>query len=175
MGKKWRSKRPKLIPNIKRARVPKVTNEPTRTIEESWWRCVRMRLERRCKDRQKVQAIFAKHYQNARKIQDHVARHFGRISVLKHWIEWESPNKRAVLSTVYRAGPEAMDIETQEAERMLGKIVIVPSLTVWAAKMIITSRKDWSPHFCIDYRKLITVTVKITRIRCHVWAIISTF
>ena len=51
--------------------------------------------------------------------------------------------------------------ETQELlHKMLQKDVIQPSCSPWASPVVVVRKKDGSPRFCIDYRKLNKVTKK---------------
>ena len=51
--------------------------------------------------------------------------------------------------------------ETQELlHKMLQKDVIQPSCSPWASPVVVVRKKDGSPRFCVDYRKLNKVTKK---------------
>ena len=82
----------------------------------------------------------------------------GRTSVYRHQIDTGSaiPIKQQPrrLPIYQRAEAEA------EMEKMLKRGIIEPSSSPWASPIVLVKKKDGSTRFCIDYRKLNTVTVK---------------
>lgn len=54
------------------------------------------------------------------------------------------------------------DIAEREIESMLQKGVIKPSNSPWASSIVLVKKKDGSTRFCVDYRRLNSVTVKDT-------------
>jgi hypothetical protein len=60
----------------------------------------------------------------------------------------------------YRAGRrEKQEIEKQMKEMMKHKI-IRPSKSPWASPVILISKKDETSRFCVDYRKLNSLTIR---------------
>ena len=51
-------------------------------------------------------------------------------------------------------------IVEKEIEKMLANDVIEPSESSWASPVVLATKKDGSPRFCIDYRRLNQVTKK---------------
>ena len=45
-------------------------------------------------------------------------------------------------------------------EEMLAREVIQPSSSLWASPVVLAQKKDGTYHFCVDYRKLNSVTCK---------------
>ena len=51
-------------------------------------------------------------------------------------------------------------IEKEEIEKMLERGVIEPSSSPWASNVVLITKRDGTPRFCIDYRKLNDCTIK---------------
>ena len=84
----------------------------------------------------------------------------GRLGTLKgvlHRIELV-PGSTPIFQQPYRAGPEARKAEAAEVQRMLEAEVIVPSISEWASPVILVPKPDQSLRFCVDYRRLNSVT-----------------
>ena len=82
----------------------------------------------------------------------------GRTSLVEHVINTGSaapirqPPRRLPL------GKRA--IEKEEVTKMLERGIIEPSSSAWASPVVLVTKKDGSPRFCIDYRRLNDVTIK---------------
>ena len=83
----------------------------------------------------------------------------GEISATKHHIRLIE-GARPFKSAPYRAGPKTRELEEEEVRRQLEAGVIEPSNSEWAAPVLFAPKKDGKLRFCIDYRKLNTMTVK---------------
>ena len=57
----------------------------------------------------------------------------------------------------YRVPHRYKDIVQQELKEMLAE-GIVPSNSDWAAPIVLLKKRDGSLHFCVDYRKLNSVS-----------------
>ena len=86
----------------------------------------------------------------------------GRLGTLKgtsHRIEIE-PGAKPVYQQPYRCGIERRKAEDAEVQRMLKAGVIAPSTSEWASPVILVPKPDGSLRFCVDYRKLNSITVR---------------
>ena len=84
----------------------------------------------------------------------------GRLGTLKgvyHRIDL-LPGSTPIFQQPYRAGPEARKAEEAEVQRMLEAEVIAPSMSEWASPVILVPKPDKSLRFCVDYRKLNSIT-----------------
>ena len=82
----------------------------------------------------------------------------GRTSLIKHKINTGSafPIKQAP-----RRMPLAKrEIAEAEIDKMLKEDIIEPSNSPWSSPVVLVNKKDGSPRFCVDFRKLNGVTEK---------------
>ena len=82
----------------------------------------------------------------------------GRTSLVKHKINTgsASPIKQAP-----RRMPSAKrKISEAEIDKMLTEDIIEPSNSSWSSPVVLVNKKDGSPRFCVDFRKLNGVTKK---------------
>jgi hypothetical protein len=70
------------------------------------------------------------------------------------------PGAKPAYSQPYRAGAKAREAESVEIHRMLPAGVIEPATSESASPVLIIPKPDGSMRFCIDYRRLNTVTVR---------------
>ena len=80
---------------------------------------------------------------------------FGEINGVEHRIHTTGGPLR---QQPYRTGPRMREEERKEVERMLSMKVIEPSTSEWAAPVVLVPKPDGSMRFCIDYRKLNSIT-----------------
>jgi hypothetical protein len=80
---------------------------------------------------------------------------FGEIAGVEHSFNTRGDPMR---QQPYRAGPRTREAERMEVERMLSMNVIEPSTSEWAAPVVLVPKPDGSLRFCIDYRKLNSIT-----------------
>ena len=81
----------------------------------------------------------------------------GTISIAKHWIDLEE-GARPIYQQPYRAGHRARAIEKAEIGRMLEQGVIEPASAEWASPVFFIPKKDGTLRFCVDCRRLNSLT-----------------
>ena len=72
------------------------------------------------------------------------------------------PDSKPFKSASYGAGPKTRELEQAEVDKQLKAGVIEPAMSEWAAPVLFAPKKDGKLRFCIDYRKLNSMTVKDT-------------
>lgn len=80
----------------------------------------------------------------------------GTVENVKHRID--TGDSSPVWSMPHRAGPAQRDVEKAEVKRMLELDVIEPSQAEWASPVVLVPKPDGSTRFCIDYRRLNSLT-----------------
>ena len=85
----------------------------------------------------------------------------GEINTTVHRIKL-IPETRPIAQARYRAGRKARDTEDAEVKKMLEAGVIEPAQSEWASPVLLVPKPDGSMCFCVDYRRLNSVTVKDT-------------
>jgi len=86
------------------------------------------------------------------------ARPIGLTSRCEHTID---TGGSAPLSQGLRpSAPKDRETERTEVDKMLEYGVIEPSTSPWASPIVMVSKKDGSTRFCVDYRRVNTVTKK---------------
>jgi hypothetical protein len=83
--------------------------------------------------------------------------HLGKIEAVQHHIVTDG---RPISSQPYRAGPSARDAISTEIDRMISMDVIEPTCGPWASPIVLIPKPDGSIRFCVDYRRLNSVTRK---------------
>lgn len=82
----------------------------------------------------------------------------GRTHLIKHRINTgDSPPIR---QRYYRLSPEKQQILVQQLDEMLSLDVVEPCESAWQSPVLIVNKKDGKPRFCLDSRKLNSVTLK---------------
>ena len=71
---------------------------------------------------------------------------------VSHSFELEDP--RPITHTIRRLPPRHNEVVHEELRKMLEAGIITPSISAWSFPIVIASKKDGKPRFCVDYRTL---------------------
>ena len=82
----------------------------------------------------------------------------GRTAKVQHRIN--TGNSHPIRQPLRRIPPAKREEVRQLLKEMLDQDVIKPTISPWASPVVIVKKKDGSPRFCVDYRKVNTVTRK---------------
>lgn len=80
----------------------------------------------------------------------------GRTSVITHRID--TGDAIPIRQRYYRMSPEKQRILTAEVDEMLKLDVVEPCESAWSSPVLIVYKKNGQPRFCLDSRKLNSVT-----------------
>ena len=84
----------------------------------------------------------------------------GHTKAAKHKIVLKDPNTPPFKERFCRIPPPQLDEVHAHLKMMLDAGVIQPSNSPWCNAVVLVRKKDGSLHFCIDFRKLNSLTVK---------------
>jgi len=82
----------------------------------------------------------------------------GRTTLVKH--EIDTGDAKPIKQNAYRANPNNKILIKKEIDEMLKRGIIEPSLSSWSSPVVMVPKKNGKMRFCIDYRKLNSVTKK---------------
>ncbi|UYV62216.1 hypothetical protein LAZ67_1008247, partial [Cordylochernes scorpioides] len=92
------------------------------------------------------------------KYSDLFSSKLGKTNLAKHRIDTE--NAKPIKHKPYRVSPKERDIIKEQIQDMLQEGVIRASSGPWAFPVILVRKRDGNWRFCVDYRKLNSITVK---------------
>ena len=84
----------------------------------------------------------------------------GHTNATKHKIVLKDPNTPPFKEHFHRIPPLQLDEVREHLKLMLDAGVIQPSNSPWCNAVVLVRKKDGSLRFCIDFRKLNSLTVK---------------
>lgn len=84
--------------------------------------------------------------------------HLGKIGAADHKTEL-APGAESVYRAPYRAIQRSREFEEAKGSSMWGAGVLKPKLAEWANPVVFVSKIDDILHFCVDYRKMDTVSL----------------
>jgi len=79
----------------------------------------------------------------------------GEITATQHRINLKTDSV-PMRQPPYRVGHKSREIITQQVHKMPQAGVIKPAQSEWASLVVLVTKKDEKPRFCVDYRKLNT-------------------
>ena len=88
----------------------------------------------------------------------HTPDQLGRSSVVKHTIDTGTHPPIRLRS--YRTSPPNKEEINKQINEMLENDIISPSVSPWSAPVVLVKKSDGSMRFCVDYRKLNSITRK---------------
>lgn len=83
----------------------------------------------------------------------------GQTPIAKHRIITDE-SSRPVRRSPYRVSPRERDAIKAQVDEMLREDIIQPSQSPWASPVVLVKKKDGTLRFCVDYRRLNSVTKK---------------
>ena len=87
-------------------------------------------------------------------------RDMGHTNATKHKIVLKDPDTPPFKECFHRIPPPRLDEVREHLKLMVDTGVIRPSNSPWCNAVVLVRKKDGSLHFCIDFRKLNSLTVK---------------
>lgn len=85
-------------------------------------------------------------------------RGLGRTHLITHSID--TGDSKPIRQRYYRMSPEKQKIVTEQIDEMLSLDVIEPCESPWLSPVLVVGKKDGKSRFCLDSRKLNSVTKK---------------
>lgn len=82
----------------------------------------------------------------------------GRTSLIEHRIN--TGDAEPIKQRCYRLSPEKQRIITEQLDEMLSLDVVEPCESPWSSPVLVVGKKDGKARFCLDSRKLNSVTRK---------------
>jgi hypothetical protein len=82
----------------------------------------------------------------------------GRTQIVQHKIYTE--DVPPINSRPYNVPPDEQNFIKEEIERMLESGIIQPSESPWTSPVVLVRKKNGKLRFCVDYRKLNSITKK---------------
>ena len=80
----------------------------------------------------------------------------GHTSLVEHHID--TGDSRPIYRQPYRVSPAVRNSIDHHVQQMLDQGIIQPSVSPWAAPVVLVRKKDGTERFCVDYRQLNKVT-----------------
>ena len=95
-------------------------------------------------------------------------RDMGHTNATKHKIVLKDPDTPPFKEHFHRIPPPQLDEVREHLKLMLDAGMIRPSNSPWCNAVVLVRKKDESLHFCINFRKLNSLTVKDSHLLPHI-------
>jgi transposase InsO family protein len=82
----------------------------------------------------------------------------GKTSLIEHRLD--TGDAQPIRQRYYRMSPEKQRILVEQVDEMLSLDVIEPCESAWSSPVLLVTKKNGQPRFCLDSRKLNSVTRK---------------
>ena len=82
----------------------------------------------------------------------------GKTGIIKHTID--TGDNKPIRQRAYRTSPKEKEIIKTEVDKMLERGIIRRSNSPWASPVVLIKKKNGEIRFCIDYRRLNSITRK---------------
>lgn len=82
----------------------------------------------------------------------------GKTNLIVHHLD--TGDAQPIRQRYYRMSPEKQRILVEQVDEMLGLDVIEPCESAWSSPVLLVTKKNGQPRFCLDSRKLNSVTRK---------------
>ena len=92
----------------------------------------------------------------------------GHTNAMKYKIVLKDPDTLPFKERFRRIPPPQLDEVREHLKLMLDAGVIRPSNSLWCNAVVLVRKKDGSLHFCIDFRKLNSLTVNDSHLLPHI-------
>lgn len=80
----------------------------------------------------------------------------GKTNVIEHHID--TGDAQPIRQRYYRMSPEKQRILLEQVDEMLSLDVVEPCESAWSSPVLIVTKKNGQPRFCLDSRKLNSIT-----------------
>ena len=88
----------------------------------------------------------------------------GETNLIQHHIR--TGDNRPIQQRAYRTTPSMKKEIQKQVDNLLQNKLISESCSPWSSPIVMVKKKDGRYRFCVDYRKLNSVTINMPR-RCH--------
>lgn len=104
------------------------------------------------------QKVIADNIVNKFKEISYECKGLGRTNLIEHQID--TGNAEPIRQRYYRMSPEKQRIVQEQVDEMLSLDVLQHCESPWSSPVLLVKKKDGNPRFCLDSRKLNSVTKK---------------
>ena len=107
-----------------------------------------------CQEREELCSLLVEYHD----VISSTSNEMGRTSTIQHHIN--TGDHPPIRQQLRRLAPHRREQVRELLQDMLGRDVIQPSKSPWASPIVLVQKKDGSIRFCVDYRKVNSITRK---------------